>query len=125
MNDAPDYAFESVLKWARNAHADGYSFSLVGGQSRMNNVDVLFKSVTNAQRLLPSVMTMEVPQGPPCDVITYEFEPQLLNLIQNTSVKTAENLLIDLNNPLKMYRSPDGRLGDALSGSVYVLHIND
>jgi hypothetical protein len=32
---------------------------------------------------------------------------------------TAENLLIDFLNPLKPYESPDGRLGDALSGSVY------
>jgi hypothetical protein len=83
-------------------------------------VDVLFKSVTNIQRLLPSVMTVEVPHGPPCDVITYEFAPQLLNLLQSPSVMTgAENVLIDLNNLLKMYQSPDGRLGDALSGSVY------
>jgi hypothetical protein len=32
---------------------------------------------------------------------------------------TAENLLIDIKNPLKPYESPNGRLGDALSGSVY------
>jgi hypothetical protein len=85
----------------------------------MHKVDVLFQSVTNAQRLLPSVLTVEVPHGPPCDVITYEFAPQLLNLLQTPSVMTAENLLLDLNNPLKMYQSPEGRLDDALSGSVY------
>jgi hypothetical protein len=117
--NAPDYAFESVQKWARHAHADGYSFNPVGGQSRLKNVDVLFQSVTNAQRLLPAVVTVEVPHGPPCDVIAYEFAPQLLNLLQNPSIMTSENLLIDLNNPLKPYQSPDGRLGDALSGSVY------
>jgi hypothetical protein len=67
--NAPDYAFEGVLKWARNAQADGYSFYPVGGHSRVKNVDALFKSVTNAQRLLPSVLTVEIPHGPPCDVI--------------------------------------------------------
>jgi Plavaka transposase len=117
--NAPDYAFASVLTWARNAQADGYSFYPVGGISRTNNVDVLFKSVTNAQRLLPSVKTVDVPHGSPCDVIVYEFAPQLLNLLQNPAVMTAANLLIDLQDPLKPYASPDGRLGDALSGSVY------
>ena len=33
--------------WAYNAHADGYSFYPNGGQSRINNIDVLFKSVAN------------------------------------------------------------------------------
>ena len=117
--NAPDYAFATVLKWARNAQADGYSFYPVGGQSHINNIDVLFKSVTNAQRLLPSVMTVNVPHGPPCDVITYEFAPQLLNLLQNPAVMTSDNLLIDILDPLKPYAAPDGRIGDALSGSVY------
>ena len=31
--NAPDYAFESVFKWVRNAQADGYSFCPVGGHS--------------------------------------------------------------------------------------------
>ncbi len=64
-------------------------------------------------------MTVNVPHGPPCDVIAYKFAPQLLNLLQNPSVMTAENLLIDIRDPLKAYASPDGLLGDALSGSVY------
>ena len=73
--NAPDYAFESILKWARNAHADGYSFYPNGGPSRIHNIDVLFKSVANAQRLLPSVISVAVPHGAPCDVIAYEFAP--------------------------------------------------
>ncbi len=62
---------------------------------------------------------MEVPHGPPCNVIAYEFAPQLLNLLQNPSIKTSENLLIDLHNPLQPYQSPNRILGDAISGSVY------
>jgi hypothetical protein len=121
LNDihAPDYAFASILMWARNASADGYSFNPMGGQSRMANIDVLFQSVHNAQRLLPSVQTVAVLHGMPSDVITFEFAPQLLNLLQNPTIMIADNLLIDLLNPLRMYESPDGRLGDALSGSVY------
>ena len=120
--NAPDYAFESILKWARNAHADGYSFYPNGGPSRIHNIDVLFKSVANAQRLLPSVISVAVPHGAPCDVIAYEFAPQLLNLLQNPAVMTAENLLIDIQNPLKPYERPNGRLGDALSGRIPIRH---
>jgi hypothetical protein len=79
----------------------------------------LFKSVANAQRLLPSVISVAVPYGAPCNVIANEFAPQLLNLLQNPAVMTAENLLIDIQNPIKPYESPNWRLGDALSGSVY------
>jgi hypothetical protein len=79
----------------------------------------MFNSVANAQRLLPSVISVAVPHGAPCDVIDYDFAPQLLNLLQNPAVMTAESLLIGIQNPLKPYESPNGRLGNALSGSVY------
>ncbi len=62
---------------------------------------------------------MEVPHGLPCNVIAYELRPQLFNLLQNPSITTSENLLIDLHNPLQPYQSPNGILGDAISGSVY------
>jgi hypothetical protein len=32
---------------------------------------------------------------------------------------TSENLFIDLQNPFVQHKSPNGELGDALSGSVY------
>ena len=94
--NAPNHAFESIIKRACNAHADGYSFYPNGGQSRIHNVHVLFKSVANAQRLLPSVISVAVPHGAPCNEIANEFAPQLLNLLQNPAVVTAENLLIDI-----------------------------
>jgi hypothetical protein len=117
--NAPNYAFKSILKWACNAHADRYPFYPNGGQLRINNIDVLFKSIANTQRLLPSVISVAVPHGGPCDVIVYEFAPQLLNSLQNSAVMTAANLLIYIQNPLKPYESPNKRLGNALSGSVY------
>ena len=47
------------------------------------------------------------------------FASQLLNLLQNPALMTAENLLIDPLDPLMPYFDGDGWLGDALSGSVY------
>ena len=114
---APDYAFTVVLKWARGASEEGYSFNPKGGQSCMQNVDVLFNSVKNAKRLLPTVKRVDVPHGPACDVITFEFAPQLLSLLQNPVLMTAENLAIDIANSLVPYSSAS--LSEAISGKGY------
>ena len=37
--------------------------------------------------------------GSPPDVICFDFASQLLNLLQNPSIMTAENLAIDINDP--------------------------
>jgi len=85
LNDmnAPDYAFKAILTWARAAIADGFSFEPEGGQTHRRNVDRLYAMMNNATQLLPSVRTVAVPHGPPCDVITFDFVPQLLQLLQN------------------------------------------
>jgi hypothetical protein len=117
--NAPDYAFGAILCWARSANADNYSFYPVGGLSRNKNVDVLFASVPNADQLLPSVQTVQCPHGPTMDVITFDFVPQLLSLLQNPSIMTQENLVIAVDNPLQRYQSPNNVLGEAISGRVY------
>ena len=53
------------------------------------------------------------------DVICYDFVPQLLSILQNKKMMSANNLVLDPNNPLAMYQPHDNRLGEALSGSVY------
>ena len=52
--------------------------------------------------MLPSVLTMNCPHPPEdSDVIGFDFFPQqLLSLLQNWSIMTAENLVIDVNDPL-------------------------
>jgi hypothetical protein len=117
--NAPDYAFTSVLQWARGANAAGYSFYPDGGLSRSRSIDCLFATVTNATQLLPSVARVNVPHGPPSDVIVFAFVPQLLRLLQNRNLMTADKLVIDPLNPLLPYASPNGEIGDALSGQVY------
>ena len=117
--NAPDYAFTSVLRWARGATAAGYSFYPDGGLSRSRSIDCLFATVKNAKQLLPSVARVNVPHGPPCDVIVFEFVPQLLRLLQNRNLMTTDKLVIDPLNPLIPYAAPNGELGDALSGQVY------
>jgi hypothetical protein len=95
--NAPDYAFEAIIKWSRDAHEAKYSFYPQGGLTRARNVNVLFLSMDNATKLLPAVRNMiVVPHGLPCHVIVYDFVPQLLSLLQNPDIMIQANLLIDV-----------------------------
>jgi hypothetical protein len=77
MRNAPDYAFKSMVEWARDACADGYSFQAVtGGVARSKNVDALINSVHNGRLALPSVLTVNCPHPPYSDVICFDFVPQ-------------------------------------------------
>jgi hypothetical protein len=117
--NAPDYAFEAIIKWARAAKDDHYSFYPQGGMSRSKNVDILFQSMHNAKQLLPSVQPVPAPNGSPCDVIVFDFVPQLLKLLQNRKIMIQDNLVLDMQHPLQPFHSPNGDIGEALSGSVY------
>lgn len=117
--NAPDYAFGSILAWARAASADEYSFYPQGGLDRSRNVEVLLKSMSNATQLLPNVVSVSCPHGPPSPIVVFDFVPQLLSLLQNRNIMIQQNVVLNLDNPLVRYESLDGKLGEALSGSVY------
>jgi hypothetical protein len=118
--NAPDYAFETIIKWSRSAHEAKYSFYPPGDLTRACNVNVLFLSMDNATKLLPAVRNVVVPHGIPCHVIVYDFVPQLLSLLQNPVIMIQTNLSIDVLKPLDKFDSPsDGQLGNVLFGSVY------
>ena len=53
---------------------------------------------------LPNVSTM--------NVICYDFVPQLLSILQNKKMMSANNLGLDPHNPLAMYNTHDDRLGE-------------
>ena len=117
--NAPDKAFSSIIRWAQQANSDGYKFIPPGGYSRTQNIDLLQQSILNANQLLPRVETVEVPHGLPTKVVTFDFVPQILHLLQNPALMQPENLAIDFYNPLNKYQPPNGVLGEALSGKVY------
>ena len=121
--NAPDYAFGQIMKWAHAAKIDDYSFSPQGGHSRSQCVTSMYQSFSQSSLLLPTVVPVISPNNSQhglavsCDVIVFDFVPQLLSLLQNRKIMTAENLLIDINDPLRPYDSPV--IGEAISGSVY------
>jgi hypothetical protein len=73
----------------------------------------------NAKQFLPSEMKVTAPHGLPRDAIVFDLVPQLLRLLQNPKLTTADNLLIDPKNLLLPYTSPNGEIGDSLSGHIY------
>ncbi len=82
----------------------------MGGLLHSMNFGMLINSGQNGNKLLPFVCRVIVPHGPPSDVICFDFVPQFLSLLQNLTIMTAENLVTDIDNPLKPYTS---------QGSVY------
>jgi hypothetical protein len=71
----PDYAFGLILALVRGASAEEYSFHPQGGLDCARNVTVLVKSIANATQLLPSVLSVSSPHGPPCDVVVFDLFP--------------------------------------------------
>jgi hypothetical protein len=73
LNDmnAPDYAFASILTWARSAVAEQYSFYPKGGLSRNRNLAYFTEGLQNGKLLLPAVVRVPSPNNPDltCDVI--------------------------------------------------------
>jgi hypothetical protein len=73
--------------------------------------------------MLPNVVSIQLPDPLPeqksMGVICYDFVPKLLSIFQNKEMMSANNLVLDPNNPLTMNKPQDNQLGEALSGSVY------
>jgi hypothetical protein len=83
----------------------------------------MYHSLHNPKQMVPHLESLELPDPLPnvktMDVICYDFVPQLLSILQNKEMMSANNLVLDPNNPLAMSQPHNIRLGEALSGSVY------
>jgi hypothetical protein len=120
--ECPDYAFQSIMEWARNCFEVGFDFN-PKSKTRLANLKWMYNSLHNLEQMIPSVMSIQLPDPLPdvksIDVICYDFVPQLLSILQNKEMMSANNLVLDPKNPLAMYKPQDNRLGEALSGSIY------
>jgi hypothetical protein len=120
--ECPDYAFQRIMDWARNCFKAGFDFS-PKSKTRLGNLKWMYDSLHNSEQMMPNVVSIQLPDPLPdvksMDVICYDFVPQLLSILQNEEMMSANNLVLDPNNPLSMYKPQDNQLGEALSGSVY------
>ena len=120
--NCPDYAFEKILNWARTSFVAGFDFN-PKCKKRWGNVKSMFQMIHKSDEMLPSLRQINLPvplaDVDTLDVIYYEFVPQLLSMLQDKELMSADNLVLDSTNPLAKFVPQDGRLGEALSGSVY------
>jgi hypothetical protein len=118
----PDYGFQSIMEWAHKWFEAGFDFN-PKGKKRSGNLIWMYGLLHNAEQMLPCLETIDLPDPRPdmdtMNVICYDFVPQLLSILQDPKIMTGNNLMLDPTNPLAMYKPPDGKLGEALSGSVY------
>ena len=75
--------------------------------------------VVNNDAFYPKSVNVALNEQLSIDVVYFDFVSQLLCLLQNKRLMTKENLLLDINNPSEMYKSPNNILAEALSGSAY------
>jgi len=117
--ECPDYAFKAIMEWARKCFEAGFDFNSKC-KTRLGNLSWMYDALHNAEQMLPHIELPDpLPHMKSLNVICYDFVPQLLSILQNKKMMEGNNLVLDPNNPLAMYKPPDNMLGEALSGSVY------
>ena len=120
--ECPNYAFKKIMEWVHTCFEVGFDFNLKC-KTCLGNLKWMYDALHNAEQMLPHLESIPLPDPLPnvnsVNVICYDFVPQLLSILQNRKMMSAENLVLDPNNPLAMYKPHDSRLGGALSGSVY------
>jgi hypothetical protein len=55
--------------------------------------------MNNAKQLLPSVQSMPTQNMTSCNLNTFDFVPQLLQLLQNCNIMIQDNFVLDMQNP--------------------------
>ena len=120
--ECPDYGLKVIMDWAHKSFEAGFDFN-PKCKTHLANLKWMYAALHNAEQMLPHLQSIDLPDPLPnvktLNVICYDFVPQLLSILQNKKMMSTNNLVLDPNNPLAMYKPPDGRLGEALSGSVY------
>ena len=116
--NCPDTAVASIIDWARTSYNAGFKFN-PKSKTRYGNIQWMKKMTVNNPAFYPKLEPVQLNDDTKIDVVCYDFTTQLLRLLQNKKLMKQENLLIDIENPTKMYKSENNILGEALSGSAY------
>lgn len=117
--NAPDYAFEQIIEWARRSANLGFDFVPTKGKTWKCNVKWMHEMTENGGLRLPKIIPVQLEGGEIAEVVCFDFIAAALGKLQDRSMMRKEKLVLDWDNPLDKYVPPDGRLGEALSGSVY------
>ena len=125
--NAPNYAFAQIMKWARsNAFLSGYDFRPehkdYNGQIRY--LERLFSSSQNLRPIKHTVIMLRF-DNYPIPVVTFDFTAQLMSLFQDLTLNCIENLAVNPTDPFRHYSSQNGCLGKVNSGEHFSLAFED
>ena len=119
--EAPLYAFEEIMKWARHAFDAGYDF--LPKQSTYRDQVKKLESWMGMESQRPNEIAVSLPSDKDRDdsvnVTVFDFKTQLCSLLADPVLNRDENLVINMEDRFARYIPPNGRLGECLSGSWY------
>jgi Plavaka transposase len=119
--EAPLYAFEEIMKWARKAVVEGYDFLPIQKTYR-TQIDKLEKWMC-MENHRPEEISVNLPGFKntidTIKVTRFDFMTQVNSLLNDPVLNRDENLVINEIDRFQKYYPPNGRLGECLSGSWY------
>ena len=96
--NAPDYALEAILKWARNSHAQRFDFN-PPASTRNANLKWMRKFIKNSNMLLPKTHHIQLEDTTTVQVVTFDFVAHLLSLLHDTTLMQWDNLALNPDDP--------------------------
>jgi hypothetical protein len=119
--DAPLYAFEEIMKWARHAFDSGYDF--LPRQATYRDQVKKLELWMGMENHRPKEIEVKLPSDKRDEdvvqVTVFDFKAQLQSLLDDPVLNRDENLVINHEERFTRYVPPNGRLGECLSGSWY------
>ena len=114
---APSYLFDEIQDWATK-HCSKLmcqgGMKLQRRKAFVNNMAMKVYGDQFSDKMKPSLKTLTLPSGNQIEVIVCSFKAQLVSLMTDMSLMSAENLLLDRNDPFK--EVPDGILSELNTG---------
>ena len=116
--DIPLCVFDEVAKWVRDNHSSIKTADII---TRNGLTKIIQENLHGKMkdRLKPIIIPTELPSGTKLGVPVMDFEYMLANMLINDELMCQENLLIDLNDPVKKRINTSGEYGDIDTGSWY------
>lgn len=120
----PIYAFKKIMDWAKDAYKSGYQFNPKA--SNYHSQIKQMESFSNLKSIRPHVKQIALQNSlkDPWDttifnVVCCDFTSMLLSLLQDKSINTEGNLVVNSLDYFAKYVSPNGKLSEVNSGSWY------
>jgi Plavaka transposase len=119
--EAPLYAFEEIMKWARHAFDAGYDFLPKQSTYRdqVKKIEIWMGLENHRPKEIPVELPCDKRGNDTVDVTVFDFKTQLQSLLDDPVLNRDENLVVNGADPFTRYVSPNDRLGECLSGSWY------